>query len=130
MQCAVMGVLAVAMFSISLVKWKTHKLSHFIIQIKQKKSRNISGSIKKVLIIKLHVFSVWWFEHILLCEQMDLAQVLKTSIALFLCLIYWPFSYCYYKSTCSSILCLNYMESSETPLQHVESCMCWYFNAF
>lgn len=28
-------------------KKKTHKLSHFIIQIKQKKSRNISGSIKK-----------------------------------------------------------------------------------
>lgn len=47
-------------------KKKHHKLSHFIIQIKQKKSRNSSGSIKKVFIIKLHVFSVWWFEHILL----------------------------------------------------------------
>lgn len=113
-------------------KKKTHKLSHFIIQIKQKKSRNISGSIKKRFDYKttciqclmiLAYFIVCW------CEQMDWAQVLKTSIALFLCLIYWSFSYCYYKSTCSSILCLNYMKSRETPLQHVESCMWWYFNA-
>lgn len=57
----------------------------------------------------LAYFIVCW------CEQMDWAQVLKTSIALFLCLIYWSFSYCYYKSTCSSILCLNYMKSREHP---------------
>lgn len=117
MQCAVMGVLAVAMFSISLVKKKPTNYHISLYKLNRK-----SQEIFQCLMI-LTYFIVCW------CEQMDWAQVLKTSIALFLCLIYWPFSYCYYKTTCSSILCLNYMKSRETPLQHVESCMCWYFNA-